>query len=130
VAGARLVTDLVPTSTQTNPAVKPKRQLTPRTGVAGVLVALIVLFALFNSQTVTIHWIVTTTETPLIVVIAGCGLVGFAAGYLVARRRASRRPARLRGKPGSSDEDDVESSRPGLEVPHGPPPATSATERT
>jgi uncharacterized integral membrane protein len=94
VAGARLVANLMPTSTQTNPAVKPKRQLAPRTAIAAVLVAVIVLFALFNSQTVTIHWIVTTTDTPLIVVIAGCGLVGFAAGYLVARRRASRRPAR------------------------------------
>ena len=84
----------MPTPSQTNPTVTSKRQLTPRTAIAGVLVALIVLFALFNSQTVTIHWIVTTTETPLIVVIVACGLVGFAAGYLVARRRASRRPAR------------------------------------
>jgi uncharacterized integral membrane protein len=86
--------DAMPTSTQTDPAVTPKRRLTPRTATAAVLVGLIVLFALFNSQTVTIHWIATTTQTPLIVVIAGCGLVGFAVGYLVARRRASRRTAR------------------------------------
>lgn len=61
---------------------------------AVVLGVLIVLFAAVNSQTVTIHWIVTTTQTPMIVVIAGCGLVGFAVGYLFARRRASRNNTR------------------------------------
>jgi uncharacterized integral membrane protein len=61
----------------------------PRAITALVLLVLIVLFAVANSQTVTIHWIVTTTQTPMIVVIAGCGLVGFAVGYLFARRRAS-----------------------------------------
>jgi uncharacterized integral membrane protein len=65
-----------------------------RTITAIVLVVLIVLFAVANSQSVTIHWIVTTTQTPMIVVIAGCGLIGFAAGWLVARRRASRANAR------------------------------------
>jgi uncharacterized integral membrane protein len=60
---------------------------------AVVLGVLIVLFAAVNSQTVTIHWIVTTTQTPMIVVIAGCGLVGFAVGYLFARRRAASRSA-------------------------------------
>jgi uncharacterized integral membrane protein len=60
-----------------------------RTITAIVLGVLIVLFAAVNSQSVTIHWIVTTSQTPLIVVIVGCGLVGFAAGYLVARRRAA-----------------------------------------
>jgi uncharacterized integral membrane protein len=56
---------------------------------AVVLVVLIALFAVVNSQEVTIHWIVTTSQTPLIVVIAGCGLVGFAAGWMFARRRAA-----------------------------------------
>jgi uncharacterized integral membrane protein len=57
---------------------------------AVVLGVLLVLFAAVNSQPVTIHWIVTTSQTPLIVVIVGCGLIGFAAGWLFARRRASR----------------------------------------
>jgi uncharacterized integral membrane protein len=61
---------------------------------AVVLSVLLVLFAAFNSQTVTIHWIVTTSQTPLIVVIVGCGLIGFAAGWLFARRRATSRSAR------------------------------------
>jgi len=66
----------------------------PKTITAAVLVVLIVLFAVANSQTATIHWIVTTTQTPMIVVIAGCGLVGFVAGWMFARRRASRANAR------------------------------------
>ena len=66
---------------------------TPKMITAVVLVVLIALFAVVNSQEVTIHWIVTTSQTPLIVVIAGCGLVGFAAGWTFARRRASRAPS-------------------------------------
>jgi uncharacterized integral membrane protein len=69
---------------------------------AVVLGALILLFAAVNSQSVTMHWIVTTSQTPLIVIIVGSGLVGFAVGWLLARRRAasrsapSRRPVSLR----------------------------------
>jgi uncharacterized integral membrane protein len=78
-------------SGQTDAAATAKRKRSPRAITALVLGAAIVLFAVANGQTVTIHWVVTTTRTPLIVVIAGCGLVGFAVGWLVARRRASRR---------------------------------------
>jgi uncharacterized integral membrane protein len=66
----------------------------PKMITAAVLVVLIVLFAVANSQTVTIHWVVTTTQTPMIIVIAGCGFVGFAAGWIFARRRAASRGAR------------------------------------
>jgi uncharacterized integral membrane protein len=63
----------------------------PKMITAAVLVVLIVLFAIANSQTVTIHWwFITTTQTPMIVVIAGCGLIGF----MFARRRAASRGAR------------------------------------
>ncbi len=68
-----------------------KRKLSPRTLVAAVIGGLIVLFAAVNSQTVTIHWVVTTTQTPLFVVIAVTGLLGFALGWLMARRSASRK---------------------------------------
>jgi uncharacterized integral membrane protein len=62
----------------------------PKMITAGVLVVLIVLFAIANSQTVTIHWwFITTTQTPMIVVIAGCGLIGFAVGWMSARRHAA-----------------------------------------
>jgi uncharacterized integral membrane protein len=62
---------------------------TPKMITAVVLAVLIALFAVVNSQTVTIHWIVTTSQTPLIVVIAGCGFVGFVVGWTFARRRAA-----------------------------------------
>jgi uncharacterized integral membrane protein len=81
------------TSDQTKPAVASERKLSPRTITAAVLGGLLVLFAALNSQTVTIHWILGTTQTPLIVVIVGCGLIGFAVGWLLARR-AARRDAR------------------------------------
>jgi uncharacterized integral membrane protein len=75
-------------------AASARNKPSPKMITAVVLVVLIVLFAVANSQTVTIHWIVTTTQTPMIVVIAGCGLVGFAAGWMFARRRAASRSAR------------------------------------
>ena len=80
-------------SGKTEPAVASARKLSPRTIAAAALGGLVVLFAVVNLQTVTIHWIVTTTDTPLIVVIVGCGLIGFAAGWLMARR-AARHKAR------------------------------------
>lgn len=82
----------MPASGQTESAVATKRKLSPRTVVAAVLGGVVVLFAAVNTQTVTIHWIVTTTDTPLIAVIAGCGLIGFAVGWLIARRAARRQP--------------------------------------
>ena len=66
----------------------------PKMITAVLLAVLVALFAVVNSQTVTIHWIVTTSQTPLIVVIAGCGLVGFVVGWTFARRRASRAVSR------------------------------------
>jgi uncharacterized integral membrane protein len=73
---------------QSSPA-PARNKPTPKTITAVVLVVLIAVFAVVNSQEVTIHWIVTTSQTPMIVVIAGCGLVGFAAGWMFARRRAA-----------------------------------------
>ncbi len=80
----------MPASRQTDPTAPSRRKPSPRAIGAAVLIGLLVLFAALNSQTVTIHWIVTTTQTALIVVIVGCGLIGFAAGWLLARRHAAR----------------------------------------
>ena len=77
-------------SVQTEPTKAPERKLAPRTAIAALLGGLAVLFAVVNSQTVTIHWVLSTTQTPLIVVIVGCGLIGFAVGWLIARRAARR----------------------------------------
>jgi uncharacterized integral membrane protein len=78
------------------PASRSARNKPSQRAIAAIVLgALIVLFAVANRQTVTIHWwFVTTTQTPMIVVIVGCGLIGFALGYLVARRRAASRSAR------------------------------------
>lgn len=54
---------------------------------AVALGALLALFAVLNSQSVRIHWIVTTTDVPMIVVIVGCGLIGALVTWLVMRRR-------------------------------------------
>ena len=78
-------------SGQSTPTKQSSRKLTPRTFIAVVLGAFLVVFAARNSQTVTIHWIFGTTKTPLIVVILVAGLFGFAVGWLLARRRAARR---------------------------------------
>lgn len=61
-----------------------------RVVAAAVLGGLLVLFAVLNSQTVRVHWIVTTTHVPLIVVIAACGLIGAAIVWLFGRRRRRR----------------------------------------
>ncbi len=51
------------------------------------LVAIAVLFAALNLDYVRVNWVVTTTDTPLIVVIAVCLLVGAGIGWILARRR-------------------------------------------
>jgi uncharacterized integral membrane protein len=55
-----------------------------------ILVAVIALFAVLNLQKVSVDLGVTSVTMPLVFVIAGCGLVGFAAGYLVKGRRDKR----------------------------------------
>jgi uncharacterized integral membrane protein len=78
----------MPTSDRREPLAAAERKVSSRTVIAAVLGGLVVLFAALNSQSVTIHWLLTTTQTPLIAVIAGCGLIGFAVGWLLARRAA------------------------------------------
>jgi uncharacterized integral membrane protein len=66
------------------------RGATARLLAAAVLGVLLTLFAVLNSQSVRIHWIVTTTHVPMIVVIVGCGLIGAIVSWLIARRRRER----------------------------------------
>ena len=56
--------------------------------VAFALGGLAVLFAVLNLDDVQVNWIVATADTPLIVVIAVCLLIGVGLGYVLARRRA------------------------------------------
>lgn len=62
--------------------------------VVCVVVALGVLFAALNTQTVKIHWIVTTTNSPLIVAMILMALLGFVAGFVTSHIRARRRRRR------------------------------------
>ena len=75
--------------TQSSP--QPKRKISTRTLAPAALGAVLVLFAVYNRKTVSIHWIVSSTRTPLIVVIAGCALLGFAVGWLAHWRSTTRR---------------------------------------
>jgi uncharacterized integral membrane protein len=59
---------------------------------AGGLGALAVAFALLNVSKVEVDWIVTSSHTPLIIVIAISLLVGGALGYVAARRSAKAPP--------------------------------------
>jgi uncharacterized integral membrane protein len=88
---------MTPSGQIASSAAPARNKPTPKMITAVVLVVLIAVFAVVNSQEVTIHWIVTTSQTPLIVVIAGCGLVGFAAGWMFARRRAAAAAGRSAG---------------------------------
>ena len=55
-----------------------------------ILVVVIVVFALANTQDATIDFIFGDITLPLFVVIAVIGLLGFGAGWLVRGRRAKR----------------------------------------
>ncbi|MDA8317767.1 MAG: LapA family protein [Actinomycetota bacterium] len=58
--------------------------------LTGVVLALLVWFAIANFQDVTIRFWLTTTSAPLIVVIAISGVLGAAVSALWARRRRRR----------------------------------------
>lgn len=57
-----------------------------------VLAAAVVAFALANSRSTKITWIVASSRAPLFVVIAICVAAGFLAGYLTARRKGADGP--------------------------------------
>ena len=71
-------------------------QISTRAIGATLLVIVLLLFALFNTQRVTVHWIFATTTAPLVVVIAGCALVGLVAGWLLTHRRVARKATTAR----------------------------------
>jgi uncharacterized integral membrane protein len=68
-----------------------KRRDRGRMIAAGILAALIVVFALVNLGNVRVHWVVTTARTPLILVIALAFLLGVIVDRLAARARRRRR---------------------------------------
>jgi uncharacterized integral membrane protein len=65
---------------------KIRRSQTVRITLVVVLLGLIVLFAVANSHTVGIDWVVTETRAPMVLVIGLSAGVGFLVGALVASR--------------------------------------------
>jgi len=68
-----------------------KRSINGKFVAIGVLVLLLLLFALVNTHDVGIDFVVTTLDTSMIVVIVVAAAVGFALGWLLAVHRANRR---------------------------------------
>lgn len=64
------------------------RRVSTRQVLALLVGALIVLFAVLNTDDVEVNWIVATATTPLIVVIAVSWILGIVCGLLIARGRA------------------------------------------
>jgi uncharacterized integral membrane protein len=57
-------------------------------GIAvAILVAVGALFAVLNLDEAEVNWIVTTTRTPIIVVILVSAAIGLGVGWIVGRRR-------------------------------------------
>jgi uncharacterized integral membrane protein len=57
---------------------------------AGVIGALIVVFAILNLDQVKVHWLITSGKTPLILVIGVAFLLGMIVDRLVIRARRKR----------------------------------------
>lgn len=74
---------------QVQQEMKVRRSQSLRVGLVVLLLALIVGFAVANTEMVEIDWVVTATRAPMVVVIAVSGGVGFLAGVLVSYRSRS-----------------------------------------
>jgi uncharacterized integral membrane protein len=59
----------------------------PKHVIIGLLVLLLVVFALLNTHEVNLDFIVGDADLSLIFVIAASAAIGFAAGYVVKARR-------------------------------------------
>jgi uncharacterized integral membrane protein len=81
----------VPPPVPQNPEAPSERKASPKAVAGTVAGGLLVLFAVFNLQNVKIHWVIASTRTPLVVLIAVCAALGFGAGWLFARRTAGRK---------------------------------------
>ena len=70
----------------------------PRYLLLGLLVLLLVVFAVANSERVNVNFLLFEAEARLVTVIAVAGVLGFGIGYLVGRpTRDERRYLRRRG---------------------------------
>jgi uncharacterized integral membrane protein len=65
-----------------------RKQVSRKQATIAVVMVVVIVFALLNFQDVTMHWIVGTTHTPLIILVAVCLLIGLGVGFVVGQRRA------------------------------------------
>jgi uncharacterized integral membrane protein len=65
-----------------------RKQVSRKQATVAVALVVVIVFALLNFQDVTMHWIVGTTHTPLIILVAVCLLIGLGVGFVVGQRRA------------------------------------------
>jgi uncharacterized integral membrane protein len=72
------------------PAHDDGRKVNVKLIVIGALVALLVIFALLNTNEVGVDWVFNTWSAPLILVIAISGALGFLIGFLVRGHLANR----------------------------------------
>jgi lipopolysaccharide assembly protein A len=80
-------------SQQISGSPQPKRSRREQARTAGmvILAVLITLFAVLNTGSVEVNWILGKSEAPLIIVIVISLLVGIVLTYLVERRSSRRR---------------------------------------
>jgi uncharacterized integral membrane protein len=80
-------------SVQASGPQKPKRSTRETARMAGmvVLAVVITLFAVLNTESVEVNWILGSGDAPLIVVIVISVLVGVVLGYLASLRTGRRR---------------------------------------
>jgi uncharacterized integral membrane protein len=69
-----------------------------RAWITGVLIALVVVVCLQNSQKVTVEVLFASFDAPLIIVLAAFTLVGMLIGYIGPVYRRHRREERRSGK--------------------------------
>jgi uncharacterized integral membrane protein len=68
------------------PPVKKERALASKTIAALAVALLLIAFGVSNNSKVPVDWLVTTTQTPLILVILVSALLGLIIGLLAGRR--------------------------------------------
>ena len=75
-----------------------KKQTNWRLWIIGILVALVVVVILQNSQTVEFEVLFASFEAPLIIVLAAFTLIGMLIGYIGPVYRRHRREEKRAGK--------------------------------
>jgi uncharacterized integral membrane protein len=62
-----------------------RRNVSPKLIIVGILVVIVVILALVNSQDINVDFVVADITLPLFVVIVGSALIGLVVGYFLGR---------------------------------------------